>query len=522
MKTAKEHNGKMIIKFNSLQSEEFYDILNITKALQGRRWVPAAQSWEVPISSKNVELFDELGFEIDSSLRKHLVQTKEKVEKIKVEVSNFKSEILYDYQYDHTKILISDLMNNGAALDASDTGTGKTFCALEIAKYFNLIPIVITPKSVIPIWYKVAKTVGIKNIFVSNYEQFRIGKSEFLKVIEKEDDKKDFIWQVSDKYILIWDEVHRAKNQKTQNAKMLLSAKNTGVKNLCLSATIADNPLQLYALGIILGLFSNAGEFWRWAFTRGVSKGWFGYEFTSSPETLNKIHRDIFPERGHRIAIKDLGDKFPDNLIIVDTYDMNSAGNKIQNVYATMKEELQRLSEIKKEDGSSILTEVLRARQEIELLKVPTFVELAEDAIEEGSSVAIFVNFEETVIALKQKLKTDCILTGKITGEAREKNIEEFQSDRSRVIICNIRAGGVGVSLHDLNGIYPRISLISPTPSAQDLKQVFGRIHRAGGKSKAIQKIIFCAETIEESIAERVQEKMKNMDTINDGDLEAL
>ncbi len=73
--------------------------------------------------------------------------------------------------------------------------------------------------------------------------------------------------------------------------------------------------------------------------------------------------------------------------------------------------------------------------------------------------------------------------------------------------------------MHDINGKYPRVSLISPTFSAQDLKQALGRIHRAGAKSPAIQKIIFCAGTVEEKVAKKVAMKIKNIDTINDGDI---
>ena len=35
----------------------------------------------------------------------------------------------------------------------------------------------------------------------------------------------------------------------------------------------------------------------------------------------------------------------------------------------------------------------LRARQEVELLKVPLFESLARDALEEGNAVTIFLNF---------------------------------------------------------------------------------------------------------------------------------
>ena len=276
-----------------------------------------------------------------------------------------------------------------------------------------------------------------------------------------------------------------------------------------MSATIADSPLQLYALGVVLGLFSDKKGFWQWALKRGVYKSFFGHEFKNTPENLKKIHDDIFPDKGHRIAIKDLGDKFPANLVISDAYDMNSAGKQIQIVYDEMKAELARLMESEKTDGSCVLTEKLRARQRVELLKVPTFADLAEDHVEEGMSVAIFVNFEETVQALSKKLNTQCLFTGKIPDAVREANREKFQRGEERIIILNIAAGGIGIGLHDEYGNYPRVTLISPTYSAQALKQALGRAARAGSKSSVLQKIIFAAGTVEEEVADKVAKKIK-------------
>ena len=73
--------------------------------------------------------------------------------------------------------------------------------------------------------------------------------------------------------------------------------------------------------------------------------------------------------------------------------------------------------------------------------------------------------------------------------------------------------------MHDINGKRRRVSLISPCWSAIDLTQALGRIHRAGGKSKSIQRIIYCANTIEEKIADKIQTKLKEMSSLNDGDL---
>jgi superfamily II DNA or RNA helicase len=191
-------------------------------------------------------------------------------------------------------------------------------------------------------------------------------------------------------------------------------------------------------------------------------------------------------------------------------------------VYKEMNKELTLLNvKMKgtKEYQINAMTIQLRARQKAELLKVPLIVEMIEDSMEDGMSVAVFVNFSETIRALMKRLHTTCVVWGENKGTERENNIEAFQRDEQRVILVNVKAGGAGLSLHDLNGTYPRIAIISPTPSAVDLRQALGRVWRDGGKSKALQKIIFVAGTEEEDTCERVKLKLENLDTINDGDV---
>ena len=86
-------------------------------------------------------------------------------------------------------------------------------------------------------------------------------------------------------------------------------------------------------------------------------------------------------------------------------------------------------------------------------------------------------------------------------------------------MLVNIQAGNSSVSLHDLNGNYPRRSLINPSWSAINTLQALGRIHRAEGKTKCIQKVMFAAGTIEVEACKRVQCKLNNLECLNDGDL---
>ena len=104
----------------------------------------------------------------------------------------------------------------------------------------------------------------------------------------------------------------------------------------------------------------------------------------------------------------------------------------------------------------------------------------------------------------------------------RRGNIDSFQRDQSHIIIGITQACREGLNLHDVTGERPRVALIMPTPSAYDLKQVLGRVHRAGGKSKSVQYIVYSAGVfIEENICEKLDGKLKRMDLLADGEIDA-
>lgn len=489
------------------------------------------------------------------------------ISKIKKEIDLSKiklyfSSYLLPYQPDHVKkLLYAFHNNNGKVLDGSDTGTGKTFCSIAMALELKKKIFVICPKSVIPSWIAAMKHFGISedNInkegadhFILNYGLLRIGKyihmrystrtayyrkhklpklmydkvnCPFLTYTPGHKRKyENYEWNLPDDYLIIYDEVHRCKNRKTANTATIIAAKDAGCNILGMSATIAEDPMKLNGLGYVFGLYETIWDFYDWAREHGCDQtGYNGsWEFQGNPKFMKKIHNNIYYQnkRGARMAISDLKELFPETQITSEIYNMGANATKIQKAYDDMEKELKELSRRSASDyRACVLTLLLRARQKVELLKVPTFVEMIEDYVESGNSVAVFVNFNQTIDALVEKLNTKCVIRGGQNAEDRQYWIEQFQADKQRIILCNINAGGVGISLHDLHGKHPRVAIISPTFSAQDLLQAKGRIWRAGGMSIAIQRIIFCANTIEESICSSIKSKIHNLNLLNDGDL---
>ena len=415
---------------------------------------------------------------------------------------------LYPRQQQHVEKLIGVLSEFGSALDSSETGTGKTICGAEIARRANANTLIVCPKAVIPAWKTELSERGVK-AEVINYEKLRAGNSPFGKWV-----RKKWVWSIPSS-LIIFDEAHKCSGVATKNAKILIESKDRHTV-LMLSATIASSPVQMRAVGWLLGAHM-LGNFWQWCFKYGCSKNrWNGVEFTGDHTHIAAIAETI-SNRCARMTAAELSDHFKETQIITTPLQF---GDEISSIYREMEEELQELDDVAKGDSTNAaakaLVAQLRARQRVELLKVPVMTELVNDLLAEKKSVAVFVNFSQTLDALSQKISGAGTVHGKQTGKEREQVIQDFQSDNTRVVICNTAAGGVGISLHDTRGTYPRAAIISPDWNEKNILQVVGRVHRAGGKTPSLQRILFAAGTVEEQVEKSVRKKIYRLKVLNE------
>lgn len=439
---------------------------------------------------------------------------------------------LLNYQIPHFYQLEEILKINNCALDGSDTGTGKTYTSIALAQSLGKKPFIICPKSVIPNWKNVAKIMNVELFGIANYEMIKGCKyytanlektqcpyMDKYTILDKKKRVEDFHFSIPNDVIVIIDEAHRCKNHKTITSRLLLSIVKCKCKILLLSATITDKIKCFKPFGVVFGFYDDIKKFEMWK-KKQIKATYVKYKNTKlngDEIILDIIHNKIFPEFGSRMKIRELGSLFPSNQILSQAY-MSNNKDEIQNQYDIIKEAFLELKN--KETRSSGLGKLVLARMTIEMLKMPIMLDIIEEALDSNYSVAIFVNFKESMHYLSHYFNdTDCLVHGDQTMDERQDSIDAFQSNKSRIIISIIQAGGVGISLHDIHGGHPRMSVISPTWSGQDIQQVLGRIHRAGSQSPALQRIVFCADTYEEKICELIQKKLINISAINDGDL---
>ena len=442
-------------------------------------------------------------------------------------------DLLLTPQREHAVNLLNSLYVNGVASDQSETGTGKTYVAAWIAKYLNSPVVIVCPKVVIPSWNKVLSYFGIKAHCLINYEKLIRGNTEHLSFKDGRDDSaSDYIINFPKNSLVILDEVHKCKASTSKNSDFLIKLKMDGYKTLLLSATTATNPLEMKAFGFATTLH-NLVNYRQFITNSGAYTGRFGgYQIDMGSqrtvEAMANIHNQLFNEYkvSSRMTRKMFDKIFPDNHVMAECFDMGTNTDKINRVYEQMEAELAALEESSVNYSQHHFAIMTKARRMAELLKVPTMVEMIEDWFDEGISPVVFVNFTDTVDAIIKQLsknrKFDGLIAKIVGGQSdkvRQADIEGFQNDTKRIMIANLAAGNAGVSLHDLNGKFPRASVISPSYSAINLLQALGRIHRAEGKTKCVQKIMFAAGTIEEDACKRVQCKLNNLECLNDGDL---
>ena len=415
---------------------------------------------------------------------------------------------------------------NHSALLAAATGVGKTYCAAHIIREFEECGIkaaVICPKIAIPNWQNVLNGFGVGETPVINYEKAR---TRWVRWVLKNTKSGKYSWPIPCKglkgRLVVFDESHRCGGDDSQNAK-LLAAASDHCYTLQMSATPADNPLRMRAMVTALGIVPYWENFWTWAKLNGCrSNGRGGLQFTKSErkgsEIMGELNSQLFPAKGQLVTVNDCAEYFNENRVMVECLPIPG----VADVWNQVLEEFQQKCFINQQQMQNFrLAMRMRARAEVEKLKVPVLAELAQDAMDCGYSVPIFLNFTEPILALAEKLKIPAIWGGDKAAD-RQKAIEAFQAGDVRGLVINIAAGAEAVSLHDLVGDRPRLSLINPSELGTAVAQVLGRVHRVGAKSPATQKLVLAADSVEEQVAANLNRKLGNLGALTDSDLQLI
>lgn len=405
-----------------------------------------------------------------------------------------------------------------AFLDASDTGTGKTYVALAFARELRRAVACVTRKPARLQWVEAAGQLGV-SCTATNYEALKTNRHPWVrwKWHKSKDPKAAPVWWPEwtlnpARAFLVFDEAQWCGSpDRSLNSKLLLAAAWRGIPLLMTSATLATTPVRMRAAGYALRLHDDR-DFPGWMAQHGCVQVGGEWLFNNSREVMRSIHRNIFNRCAVRVKKAECRG-FPECVTEAVLADFPAATKALAPI-AAMLERIQARTDAYA-DGR--FTASMAARQHAEGAKVAAIVEQARQDVEEGKAVALFFNFKEAVRTAAELLGWP-VIDGDTPDDEREAIRRAFCADEIPGLILNTDTGGVALSLH---GKRERRGHIMPTWKADTLKQVLGRLHRAGG-SFVHYTIWFAAGTIEEDICKAVRVKLRNLDTLNDGDVQGL
>lgn len=442
---------------------------------------------------------------------------------------------LKDWQKPLAEKMANVLGRERAFLCAANTGAGKTYLACDVIKRLGIPALVVCPKIAISQWKSVIRGMGVEDKVIGVINPENLIASKRNPFYAHEGGWKNI---PEGPALLVFDELHRSCSgifkiakggQKGQGCKQALMAarwvnKSTpGHKVLALTATPADSPLKMQALGYLMGFHSFvAPSFYDWCRRHGCSMQARGrqaaFAFTRDRLRAKAIMEGIRKDMGERLMsiTPDEIPGFPEETREVVLVDLAKEDHEaLVQAYAEMPE-------LMKTPSKNSMVKLLRLRQQAEFCKASVLAKMAKDEVEDGNSVFIAISFTDARLRIQMELERAGVPFAAIYGgqneRERQAGIAAFQANEVHVMVGMSSACGVALSLHDERHERPRVSLISPSYSASELLQALGRIRRVGG-THATQRIVLAAGSVEERVAKAVNGKIDNIGALTDADL---
>lgn len=424
-------------------------------------------------------------------------------------------------------------------LEAAHTGAGKTYLAAQTIRDLGIPALVVCPKIARSQWREVLDGMGASKHVLDVINPENLIASKKQQWYSHEDGWKNI---PPGPALLVFDEIHRscsgvykrtAGSKKGSGCKQALmvarwvNRSTPGHKVLAMSATPADSPLKMQVIGYLMGFHDFLiGSFYNWCRANGCSfveknrAGQMALEFTRNRTKATEIMKGIRAKMGDRFISIGPGEipGFPEET--VETVLVDLAKDDHDALVKAYEEMPKNIREIR--PGTDEMVKLLRLRQQAEFAKAEAIAQMAADAVEDGNSVFVCVNYTTARLRIEDYLSKHSVPFANIYGGQNEKGrqlgIDAFQDNRIHVMVGMSSACGVALSLHDVKHERPRVSLISPNYSVSELTQALGRIRRVGGTT-ATQKIVLAAGSVEERVKRALDRKKMALDALVDGDL---
>lgn len=351
--------------------------------------------------------------------------------------------------------------------------------------------------------------VGMADVFITNYESL---KKYFVSYMPPKKDMKHSKQIIMDERInifksMIVDESHRCKNPSTQSAKLILKiAQNKEWVILLTGTPVVNKPVDLFPQLAIINRLSSFGG--RKKFFSRYCEGGRG---ASNLKELNYLlNKHCFFRREKTDVAKDLPEKQRQTILcdISNRQQYNKARDEF-------KKYLEQNGADDKEIARKLRGEIIVKMQELKKIsaygKLNEAREFIHEVIDSGEKLIVFVIHHAIVDELKKEFPKAVTVTGRDKDYEKQQSIDAFQNDpQTKLIICNIKAAGVGITLTASS----RVAFIEYPWTYADCVQCEDRAHRIGQENNVMCTYFLGQNTIDERMYELILEKRHVANTI--------
>ena len=459
----------------------------------------------------------------------------------KKELQHIFSEVAFPLQpMNHQYISLAFAYNLNRTSFLHDVGTGKTLCALYLAKLWGCKKIlVVAPSSAFGSWRRDLRyntDFSYQFVVGSGRDRKRILKKEKdvnvityagLKTVyaklQKKERSKGKSWVIQDNLFLhnfdcvILDEVHKCKTYDALQSKICYELSKKAKYVIGMTGTLIDNSyLELFNIYRVIDLGASLGTnffAYRYRFFDKKICGsrwgrkWVEWELKPDCEQeildkisgisisfsreecfdlppLQKIFKFITPSQQFR----DIQECIIENNRL-NLPGMDNVGNKIKAKAHILRELPSGFFYYGKD------------KQVYSLKKNPKVKALLDLLEDSNSKILVFYSYAEERNILSKALKKEKILFCSAFGgqdeDVREREKEEFQKNKNvRVMLCQKTVASEGFDGFAANVVI----FFSPLSSPKVIKQCIGRAYRKGQK----RKVLVVTFVMEDSMEERV------------------
>ena len=540
-------------------------LIEQVKKLDSPRYSAKTKEWACALSLDNINALASVGFSVKAELRTWY--NKWDYHNItEMSISGVKLHTLTGQLREFQKKGVAYILaRNGSGIIADEMGVGKTVQAIGLCAHMNTHrpALVVCPASLKYNWAKEIKkwmpqsTIYIVSgrpsktnnkinnidfmyhkgtdsndcIFIINYD---IIANNVKKEVDKRTKKPKIVelpgtgWitkLIAYKFkIIIFDEAQYLVNKKAQRTKACLKLAKKIDNKIVLSGTpITNRPVEFYnVLNMVHPyLFTNFMKFaQRYCDAKHDGYGWNFKGASNTKELHSIVSKACVIRRRKKDVLKELP---PKNKAIIPIQITNTR---------EYKKAASDLSEWLKEKGN--YTQAETAKKHEALMRIEALKQLAvkgklqqcitwiHDFIANGEKLVVFATHTDVINTIVKEFglintkKGICVkVTGEDSPESRQNSVDAFQNnDNCRLFVGNIKAAGVGLTLTAAaNTCFLELEW---SPGLMD--QAEDRVHRIGQKYNVTAWYLLARHTIEEDIAELLDEKSAILSAVLDGE----